>query len=137
MPYYWITPRFWASGGGGETNTAPWTSDLNIPPSSVYGLASLNLYEAESGSGASVGFLSYVTQDPDTGIPSENVIAGMGGNIWGLGWLAPSLMSVQALIGSVDPALALPQRVREGRLPPVCYRFALVRYAEGRTGLRL
>ncbi len=90
MPYYWITPRFYCSGGGGETNTAPWTTDLNIPPSSVYGLASLNLYEAESGSGASVGFLSYVTQDPNTGIPSEHVIAGAGGNIYGVGWLAPA-----------------------------------------------
>lgn len=98
MPYYWISPAFWASGGGGESNTAPWTSDVNIPPSSVYGLASLNLYEGEGGSGASVGFLSYVTQDPDTGVPSEHVISGMGGNIYGLGWLAPSFLDDDVII---------------------------------------
>jgi hypothetical protein len=98
MPYYWISPKFWASGGGGETNTAPWTYDANIPPSSVYGLASLNLYNAESGSGATVGFLSYVTQDPDTGVPSEHVTSSWGGNIYGLGWLAPCFLDDNVII---------------------------------------
>jgi hypothetical protein len=93
MPYNLNTGVFWAQGGGGETNTAPWTYDLNIPPSSVYGLSNLNYYAQDSGlSGAIVGFLSYVTQDPDTGVPSENVTSGLGGNIWNGGWLAPSFL---------------------------------------------
>jgi hypothetical protein len=98
MPYSWMTSTFYASGGGGETNTAPWTYDADIPPSSVYGLASLNLYEGEGGSGASVGFLSYVTQDPDTGVPSQNVISSWGGNIYGLGWLAPCFSDDNVII---------------------------------------
>jgi len=81
-------------GGGGETNTAPWTYDLNIPPSSVYGLASVNYYSfTSSTSGAIVGFLSYITQDPDTGIPSEHTTSGSGGNIYSApGWLAPIIL---------------------------------------------
>ena len=98
MPWYLNTSRFYASGGGGETNTAPWTYDFNIPPSSVYGLAALNLMEAESGSGASVGFLSYVTQDPNSGVPSEHTVAGWGGNIYGLGWLAPTIDAQNVII---------------------------------------
>jgi hypothetical protein len=99
MPYYWYTSPFWATGGGGETNTAPWTQDVNIPPSSVYALASLNHYQGGgSSSGAAVGFLSYVTQDPDTGIASENVISGLGGNIYGGGYLAPAFLDENVII---------------------------------------
>lgn len=98
MPYYWVTPRFYASGGGGESNTAPWTADLNIPPSSVYGLASISMYQGESASGATIGFVSYVTQDPRTGIPSEHTIASWDGNVYGLGWLAPSLWDQNVII---------------------------------------
>lgn len=101
MPYYWVTPRFYASGGGGETNTAPWTADLNIPPSSVYGVGSISMYQAESASGADVGFLSYVTQDPRTRIPSEHVVAAYGGDFYGLGWLAPSILDQNVIIITV------------------------------------
>jgi hypothetical protein len=67
-PYYWMTGVFWADNGGGETNTAPWTVDLNIPPSPVYGVSSLSRFEVADNSGAVVGFLSYTIQNPDTGI---------------------------------------------------------------------
>lgn len=96
MPYWINTGVFWTgAGGGGESNTAPWTYDLNIPPSSVYGLASLNYYETagSSYSGAIVGFLSYITQDPNTGVPSEHTTSGSGGNIYSaVGWLAPIIL---------------------------------------------
>jgi hypothetical protein len=90
MPYYFTTGEFWGTNGGGESNTAPWTYDLNIPPSSVYALAHLNYYtQWGSLSGAIVGFQSYVTQNPDTGVPREIVTSGLGGDIWDGGWLAP------------------------------------------------
>jgi hypothetical protein len=93
MPYSWTTSVFGADEGGGETNTAPWTYDVNIPPSSVYALASLNYYSGGgSASAAVIGFQSYVTQDPDTGVPSENVTSGLGGNIYDGGWLAPAIL---------------------------------------------
>lgn len=87
MPYYWNKGFFWATGGS-SGNPAPWTHDLNMPPSSVYGLASLTYY---SGSGAAdVGFLSYCTQDPNTGVPSEHVTSTLGGIT--SGWLAPCIL---------------------------------------------
>jgi len=99
MPYYVNTGVFWATGGGGESNTAPWTYDLNIPPSSVYGLASLNFYTQDGSlSGAVVGFQSYVTQNPDTGIPAENVTSGLGGDIWDGGWLAPMILDDNVIV---------------------------------------
>jgi hypothetical protein len=99
MPYYYQTGVFWASDGGGETNTAPWTYDLNIPPSSVYGLANLSYYAQDGSlSGAIVGFQSYWTQDPDTGIPRENVTSALGGDIWNGGWLAPSILDDNVII---------------------------------------
>jgi hypothetical protein len=100
MPYYWDTGIIWAQGGGGETNPAPpWTYDLNIPPSSVYALANLNYYTQDGSlSGAVVGFQSYVTQDPDTGIPTENPTSGQGGDIWNGGWLAPSILDDNVII---------------------------------------
>jgi hypothetical protein len=96
MPYYWITPKFWAVSGGGESNTAPWTHDVNIPPSSVYALASLNFYQQYgSNNAAIVGFLQYITQDPGTRMPSEHVTSAWGGDIHtGVevgGWLAPCI----------------------------------------------
>jgi hypothetical protein len=102
MPYNWIWGPFWAGGGGGETNTAPWTYDANIPPSSVYGLSSLNYYSGGgSASAAAIGFLSYVTQDPDTGVPSENVISQMGGNIYGDGSLAPCFLDENVIVVTI------------------------------------
>jgi hypothetical protein len=99
MPYYWVTPFFYAYGGGGETNTAPWTVDLNIPPSSVYALSSLNYYGARGSSAAIAGFVSYVTQDPDTGVPLEHVTSRNGGNIYnGLGWLAPAFLDENVIL---------------------------------------
>jgi hypothetical protein len=83
MPYYWNTGIFWSSGGGEQNNTAPWTVDLNMPPSSAYGLSGLTYHRHGGGnSGADVGFLPYVTQDPDTG---EHVTSGLGGTM--SGWL--------------------------------------------------
>jgi hypothetical protein len=90
MPYFYTTGVFYASGGGGESNTAPWTYDLEIPPSSIYALANLSQY-IQDGSlcGAIVGFQSYVTQDPETKIPTEHNTSDLGGDIWDGGWLAP------------------------------------------------
>jgi hypothetical protein len=105
MPYYSITPVFSAWGGGGETNTAPWTQDLQIAPSSVYGLAALNwLQQAGGGNwGAIVGFLQYVTQDPDTGVPSTVTTSAAGGAIYGtantnVGWLNPVILDENVII---------------------------------------
>jgi hypothetical protein len=100
MPYYWNTGTFWAYGGGGESNTAPWTADLNIPPSSVYGLATLSYYSENSGgrNGAIVGFQSYVTQDPRSGTPSEHVTSQLGGDIWDGGWLATDILDDNVII---------------------------------------
>jgi hypothetical protein len=65
-----------AGGGGGESNTAPWTFDWDMPPSTVYALCSLGTYASrQSGqAGASVGILSYITQDPTTGTPSQPIV---------------------------------------------------------------
>jgi hypothetical protein len=99
MPYYFVTGVFWASNGGGETNTAPWTYDLNIPPSPVYALANLSHYVQDGSlNGAAVGFQSYVTQDPDTGIPTENVTSGQGGDIWNGGWLSPTVLDDNVIV---------------------------------------
>jgi hypothetical protein len=103
MPYYSITPVFWAASGGGETNTAPWTQDLYIPPSSVYGLAALNWVQQNGGGGwgAIVGFLEYITQDPDTGVPSTVTTSAAGGSIYGagsVGWLAPVILDENVII---------------------------------------
>jgi hypothetical protein len=65
---------------------------MDIPPSSVYGLAALNFVDADGETGVSVGFLSYVTQDPHTGIPSEHTVAGAGSNIYGAGCLLQTSM---------------------------------------------
>jgi hypothetical protein len=76
--YEYIGPFYSGPGGGGESNWAPWTMDWDIPPSSVYALSNLGTYASRQGgqAGASTGILSYVTQDPDTGIPSQpNVIS--------------------------------------------------------------
>jgi hypothetical protein len=90
MPYYWNTGIFWSSWGGGG-NPAPWTVDMNMPPSSVYGLSSLTYHRHGGGnSGADVGFLRYVTQDPDTGAHSEHVTSAFGGTF--SGWLAPNIL---------------------------------------------
>jgi hypothetical protein len=81
------------------TADTPWTYDLGIAPSSVYGLAALNWYgQGGSSSAAIVGFLSYWTQDPDTGVPSEHVTSGLGGNIYGPGWLAPVILDENVII---------------------------------------
>jgi hypothetical protein len=77
--YRWSGP-FYAGpgGGGGESNTAPWTFDMDPPPSSVYALPSLSTYawRQNGQAGASAGILSYVTQDPSTGTPSQpNVLS--------------------------------------------------------------
>ena len=100
MPYYFWPGIFSATGGGGEgSDTAPWTNDLNIPPSSVYGLANLSYYGQDSGlSGAILGFQSYVTQNPDTGVPTENVTSSLGGDIWDGGWLAPVILDDNVII---------------------------------------
>lgn len=76
--YEYIGPFYSGPGGGGESNWAPWTMDWDIPPSSVYALSNLGTYASRQGgqAGASTGILSYVTQDPNTGIPSQpNVIS--------------------------------------------------------------
>jgi hypothetical protein len=106
MPYYSITPIFYAANGG-ETNTAPWTQDLQIAPSSVYGLAALNWVQQSGGGawGAIVGFLQYYTQNPDTGVPSPPVTTSAaggaitagssGGNV---GWLNPVILDENVII---------------------------------------
>jgi hypothetical protein len=63
----------------------------------VYALSSLNFYrQYGSNSAAIVGYLQYVTQDPDTRVPSEHVTSAWGGDIYtGVevgGWLAPSFL---------------------------------------------
>jgi hypothetical protein len=47
-----------------------------MPPSTVYALCSLGTYASrQSGqAGASVGILSYITQDPTTGTPSQPIV---------------------------------------------------------------
>jgi hypothetical protein len=76
--YQYVGPFYSGPGGGGESNLAPWTIDWDIAPSSVYALSSLGTYASRQGgqAGASAGILSYVTQDPSTGAPSQpNVIS--------------------------------------------------------------
>ena len=77
--YQWVGPFYCGpGGGGGESNTAPWTFDVDLPPSSVYAFSNLSTYASRQNgqAGASTGILSYVTQDPSTGIPSQpNVLS--------------------------------------------------------------
>jgi sporulation protein YlmC with PRC-barrel domain len=82
--YFWYTDQFWASNGGGVTNTAPWTADWGIPPSSVLAISSLTEYSIAGSGGADVGYLSYVTQDPDTGQPSTHMLSPNAGLAQGL-----------------------------------------------------
>ena len=89
---YFYYANFWAESGGGESNTAPWTIDLNIPPSSIYAVCGISGYttfqDGGYGAGATAGVLSYVTQDPQTGVPSQI-----------------NIPTYQQFVGQVDPMI--------------------------------
>jgi len=74
--YECVGPFTSGPGGGGESNWAPWTMDCELPPSSVYALCNLSTYASRQNgqAGASAGVLSYVTQDPTTGMPSQPIV---------------------------------------------------------------
>jgi hypothetical protein len=73
---YWDYTYGFYSEGGGEGN---WTLDWEISPSSVFALSNLSRYASEQDGGSAAfaytGLLSYVTQDPQTGVPTEHDIA--------------------------------------------------------------
>jgi len=72
----WDTGNYYCGpGGGGESNTAPWTVDLAIGRWTIFATSSLTSFAANSYAGASAGFLSYWTQDPNTLISSSHVIS--------------------------------------------------------------
>ncbi|MGO8963741.1 hypothetical protein [Mycobacterium sp.] len=95
--YFWYTGNFNAYGGGGETNTAPWTADAGIPPSSVLAISSLTHYDAQDLSGADVGYLSYWTQDPRTRVTSKHTLSPEPAIFQGLG-LTPSFYDNNVII---------------------------------------
>lgn len=104
--YQYIGPFYCGPGsGGGENNLAPWTMDWDLPPSSVYALSNLSTYASRQNgqAGASAGILSYVTQDPSTGIPSQPIVLSP----------SPSFM----ISGSGGPFGNLEEDFEEGLVP--------------------
>jgi hypothetical protein len=95
--YFWWLSPFWAQDGGGEDNSSQWTADWNIPPSSVLAISSLSHYWNDQMSGAEVGYLSYTTQNPDTGVPSEHTLS-PSADLWSGGHLTPSFSDDNVII---------------------------------------
>jgi len=74
--HFWYETVGSGPGGGGESDWAPWTMDWDLPPCTAYAFSNLGSYASRQGgqAGASTGILSYITQDPRTGIPSQPIV---------------------------------------------------------------